>query len=147
MKVMLISLVMMMFCTGCRDKKVQSVDSRESSGIKLGTDVQATANSFSAKLTAGSFEVGVTNAGQAFSSRMLGPEDHNMLVLRREGEIVHDLPMCAMLRRGGRSRQSGSPMTKNGRRLRNKAPRPSKSPATSSLPPTAPRRSQPLSVR
>ncbi len=36
--------------------------------------------------------VGVTNVSKSFSSRVLGPDDHNMLVLHRGGEIVTDLP-------------------------------------------------------
>lgn len=44
--------------------------------------------------------VGITNATKSFSSRELGPPDHNMLVLQRAGEIVRDLPMCALLQRG-----------------------------------------------
>lgn len=44
---------------------------------------------------------GDSNAATSFRSRIRGPEDHNMLVLQRDGEIVHDLPMCcAMLQRG-----------------------------------------------
>jgi hypothetical protein len=43
---------------------------------------------------------GVTNVNVSFNTRIRGPEDHNMLVLRREG-IVRDLPVCcALLRRG-----------------------------------------------
>lgn len=38
---------------------------------------------------------GVTNVGLSFSTRVRGPEDHNMLVLRRNGDIVRDLPACA----------------------------------------------------
>ena len=44
--------------------------------------------------------VGVTNVMKSFSSRELGPEDHNMLVLRRAGEVARDLPMGALLQRG-----------------------------------------------
>ena len=40
---------------------------------------------------------GVTNVRDSFSSRIRGPEDHNMLVLRREGEVVVELPVCAAL--------------------------------------------------
>lgn len=47
---------------------------------------------------------GITNASQAFSSRELGPADHNMLVLQRDDAIVRDLPMAALLQRG---RQAG----------------------------------------
>lgn len=43
---------------------------------------------------------GITDAIKAFSSREIGPEDHNMLVLRRGEEVVRDLPMAAMLGHG-----------------------------------------------
>ena len=41
--------------------------------------------------------IGVTNASKAFATRELGPEDHNMLVLRRGGAVVHELPMAVLL--------------------------------------------------
>ena len=45
--------------------------------------------------------VRLANVSQSFSTRIRGPEDHNMLVLRRKGEIVRDLPVCnALLQRG-----------------------------------------------
>ena len=48
---------------------------------------------------------GVTNVNVSFNTRIRGPEDHNTLVLRRDGEIVRDLPVCcALLQRG----QSGA---------------------------------------
>lgn len=40
---------------------------------------------------------GLTNVRDSFSSRVLGPEDHNMLVLSRAGEVVDALPACAAL--------------------------------------------------
>ena len=44
---------------------------------------------------------GVTNVRDSFNTRVRGPEDHNMLVLRRGGEIVRGLPVCsALLQRG-----------------------------------------------
>ncbi|MBI2950554.1 hypothetical protein HYY27_00595, partial [bacterium] len=44
---------------------------------------------------------GVTNVNVSFNTRIRGPEDHNMLVLRRDGETVRDLPVCcALLQRG-----------------------------------------------
>lgn len=48
--------------------------------------------------------VGVTNVSKGFSSRELGPSDHNMLVLRRNVENVKDLPMCALLQHGRKGR-------------------------------------------
>ena len=46
----------------------------------------------------------LSNVAESFSSRIRGPEDHNMLVLRRDGEIVDDFPVCsAMLQRGRQS--------------------------------------------
>ncbi len=50
------------------------------------------------------YRVGVTNVVKSFSSRERGPVDHNMLVLRRAGEIVRDLPMAALLQRGQQGR-------------------------------------------
>lgn len=44
--------------------------------------------------------VGVTNVSKGFSSRELGPPDHNMLVLQRTGESVRELPMGALLQHG-----------------------------------------------
>ncbi len=44
--------------------------------------------------------IGITNAGKAFSSRELGPVDHNMLVLKRGGQVVKGLTMNAALQRG-----------------------------------------------
>ena len=45
---------------------------------------------------------GLTNVLQSYKSRVRGPEDHNMLVLQRDGEFVRDFPPCsAMLQRGG----------------------------------------------
>lgn len=48
--------------------------------------------------------IGLTNASTAYSSRELGPVDHNMLVLRREGKIVTDLPMALLLQSGRQGR-------------------------------------------
>ncbi len=48
--------------------------------------------------------IGVTNVSKAFSSRELGPVDHNMLVLNRDGQVVKGLTMNAALQRG---RQGG----------------------------------------
>lgn len=42
----------------------------------------------------------IKHAGKAFSARVLGPEDHNVLVLRRAGETVKHQPMAATLQRG-----------------------------------------------
>jgi len=44
--------------------------------------------------------VGVRNVLRSFSTRERGPEDHNMLVVRRAGGIARDLPMSALLQRG-----------------------------------------------
>lgn len=45
--------------------------------------------------------VGITNVSKSFSSRVQGPDDHNMLVLHRGGEMVADLPpLCAKLQLG-----------------------------------------------
>jgi hypothetical protein len=44
--------------------------------------------------------IGTTSAMESFRTRVLGPEDHNLLVLQRDGEIVRDMPMNAMLQRG-----------------------------------------------
>ena len=49
--------------------------------------------------------VDVSNASKAFSSRVLGPEDHNMLVLKRDGEVVVDFPVCAAMLQRGRQRE------------------------------------------
>ena len=46
--------------------------------------------------------VDLTNVAESFSSRVRGPEDHNMLVLQRDGEIVRDLPVCSALLQRGR---------------------------------------------
>jgi hypothetical protein len=46
--------------------------------------------------------VGVTNVAESFATRIRGPEDHNMLVLRREGQVVRDLPVCSALLQRGR---------------------------------------------
>ncbi|MSS71767.1 MAG: hypothetical protein EXS64_09790 [Candidatus Latescibacteria bacterium] len=44
---------------------------------------------------------GMTNINVSYNTRVRGPEDHNMLVLRRGGEVVRDLPVCcALLQRG-----------------------------------------------
>jgi len=44
---------------------------------------------------------GLTNVAQSFSTRVRGPEDHNMLVLKRDGQIVRELPVCsALVQRG-----------------------------------------------
>ena len=44
---------------------------------------------------------GMTNVARSFSTRIRGPEDHNMLVLRRDGDSVRDLPACnALLQQG-----------------------------------------------
>jgi len=46
---------------------------------------------------------GLTNVSKSFSTRVRGPEDHNMLVLQREGLTVRALPICsALLQRGQR---------------------------------------------
>jgi hypothetical protein len=47
---------------------------------------------------------GVTDVTKSFQSREIGPEDHNMLVLRQGEEVVRDLPMAALLSNG----QAGS---------------------------------------
>lgn len=44
---------------------------------------------------------GLTNVNESFNTRVLGPEDHNMLVLKRNGEIVRKLPVCNTLLRIG----------------------------------------------
>jgi hypothetical protein len=46
--------------------------------------------------------VGITNVSKSFSTRVRGPEDHNMLVLRRGGQIVRELPACNTLHHRGR---------------------------------------------
>ena len=44
---------------------------------------------------------GLTNVAKSFSTRVRGPEDHNMLVLNRDGQIVRELPVCsALVQRG-----------------------------------------------
>ena len=44
---------------------------------------------------------GLTNVSQSFNTRVRGPEDHNMLVLQQENEIVRMLPRCnALLQKG-----------------------------------------------
>ena len=44
---------------------------------------------------------GLTNVNESFNTRVLGPEDHNMLVLKRNGEIIRKLPVCnALLQMG-----------------------------------------------
>ena len=44
---------------------------------------------------------GLTNVAQSFNTRIRGPEDHNMLVLQRNNQIVNDLPVCnALLQQG-----------------------------------------------
>ena len=46
---------------------------------------------------------GLTNVSKSFSTRVRGPEDHNMLVLQRSGQTVRTLPICsALLQRGQR---------------------------------------------
>ncbi len=45
--------------------------------------------------------IGVKDRSKAFSSRQLGPLDHNMLILKdEEGKIVRDLPMNALIQLG-----------------------------------------------
>ena len=46
---------------------------------------------------------GLANVARSFSTRIRGPEDHNMLVLRRGQEAVTDLPVCSALLRRGRT--------------------------------------------
>jgi hypothetical protein len=48
--------------------------------------------------------VGIMSATKGFSSRELGPEDHNMLVLRRGGEIARNLTLNAWLQQGREGR-------------------------------------------
>ena len=44
---------------------------------------------------------GVDNVSKSFSTRVQGPDDHNTLVLRRDGEVVKDVPFSnALLQRG-----------------------------------------------
>ena len=43
---------------------------------------------------------GLTNVTQSFTSRQIGPEDHNLLVLRRAGQVVTDQPMVTLLQHG-----------------------------------------------
>ena len=40
---------------------------------------------------------GLANVARSFNTRVLGPEDHNMLVLRREGRVAGSLPVCSAL--------------------------------------------------
>jgi hypothetical protein len=40
---------------------------------------------------------GLTNVNQSFNTRVRGPEDHNVLVLRDGDEILEDLPVCSAL--------------------------------------------------
>jgi hypothetical protein len=44
---------------------------------------------------------GVTNINTSFNTRVRGPEDHNMLVLLKDGAIVDDLPPCSGLLQKG----------------------------------------------
>jgi len=46
---------------------------------------------------------GLTNVAKSFSTRVRGPEDHNMLVLKRDGQIVNKLPVCSALVQRGQS--------------------------------------------
>ena len=46
---------------------------------------------------------GVTNINTSFNTRVRGPEDHNMLVLKREGQVSEDLPPCSGLLQRGQS--------------------------------------------
>lgn len=47
---------------------------------------------------------GITNVSESYSTRVRGPEDHNTLVLKREGKTVVDLPACAtLLQRGSKA--------------------------------------------
>ncbi|MFA5864080.1 MAG: hypothetical protein WC975_05265 [Phycisphaerae bacterium] len=46
---------------------------------------------------------GISNASKSYYGRELGPEDHNMLVLKQGGEVVKDLPpACALLTAGSK---------------------------------------------
>ena len=47
--------------------------------------------------------VDLKNVAQSFSTRIRGPEDHNVLVLRRGGEVVDELPLCNALLQKGQS--------------------------------------------
>ena len=40
---------------------------------------------------------GLTNVNESFNTRVRGPEDHNMLVLTRDGDLVRNLPAAAEL--------------------------------------------------
>jgi hypothetical protein len=40
---------------------------------------------------------GLTNVNKSFNTRVRGPEDHNVLVLKKENEILEDLPVCNAL--------------------------------------------------
>jgi hypothetical protein len=44
--------------------------------------------------------IGVTNVSKSFSTRELGPVDHNMLIFKRAGKIAIDLSLGALLQRG-----------------------------------------------
>ncbi len=44
---------------------------------------------------------GMTNINTSFNTRVRGPEDHNMLVLQKDGAIVSDLPPCSGLLQKG----------------------------------------------
>lgn len=44
---------------------------------------------------------GMSNVNESFNTRIRGPEDHNMLVLQKEGEMVRDLPVCSALLQQG----------------------------------------------
>ena len=46
---------------------------------------------------------GVTNINTSFNTRVRGPEDHNMLVLKHEGQVSEDLPPCSGLLQKGQS--------------------------------------------
>jgi len=44
---------------------------------------------------------GMSNVNESFNTRIRGPEDHNMLVLQKDGEMVRDLPVCSALLQQG----------------------------------------------
>jgi len=48
--------------------------------------------------------VDLTNVAQSFNTRVRGPEDHNMLVLQRDGAIVRELPVLGVLTQRGQRR-------------------------------------------
>lgn len=48
--------------------------------------------------------IGLANASKAFASREVGPADHNLLVLQRDGKLFADLPMAASLQLGRQGR-------------------------------------------